>query len=792
MGNDISLSYSQSSYSKTQGGFKETHSLDGLNRTILSTFRDNTNNITRYKNSRYDAYNRTIFSSIPSTSSYEKKGNNSTYDGLGRTIFSSSPVGSSSFIYRNQNRVNITDARGYITTNYGTAYGSAGNSFSVRTDVPSSSGTIVTKLNKNKVGKLLSVSQGGKTISYGYHPTYKDYVTSEAHPSFTIYTGVDKNGNTINKRVGSSATTYYTYNTVNQLTKTNYPSGTSDVNYTYRNTGELLTAKNGVGDITYHYNSLGNMTYRSTKVDGVIYGFSYAYDSNSNLESITYPNETVNYNPNLFGEAKQVGSYASNVLYEPTGTIKSLVYGNGLTYKGIVDSTKLRLGTIEVKYGSSTKIKKSYGYDANSNVSSITDGVKSNYTVSNFQYDGAERLTRAYSGAWGGTSSFTYDLLGNIKTKVQAGTTSTYNYASTNLLSSISGSKSYTFSYDAYGNVTYNGHNYFSYNDAGQLASASGGGTSKSFAYDALGNRVKAITNGNVEVEIFNDANQLMWVKDSSGVSTQKVYLGNRIIAQKRGTAKRFLHFDALGSVVATSDSSRNLTYEHYRPFGEKVANPTGTSNDQWYTAKQFDDELDIVYMQARYYDPVIGRFYSNDPVGTMGHLNLGSIQGFNRYAYGNNNPYRYIDPTGMAPEDIDEPKSQGNTEKAIEMISDFFSGTQESADTVQTKISEGAEAIKPSRETAHAVASVTAVGLTVASVTTPCTAICGGAATAISVAQATDHAIQGKPIDAALSLLPAGAGKLTTATFKATQHVSKAEAGAIVDATLSAVQIID
>jgi uncharacterized protein RhaS with RHS repeats len=57
--------------------------------------------------------------------------------------------------------------------------------------------------------------------------------------------------------------------------------------------------------------------------------------------------------------------------------------------------------------------------------------------------------------------------------------------------------------------------------------------------------------------------------------------------------------------------------------------------------------------MQARYYDPVIGRFYSNDPVGTLGHLNTpNGIHGFNRYAYGNNNPYRYKDPTGKSSEE--------------------------------------------------------------------------------------------------------------------------------------------
>jgi uncharacterized protein RhaS with RHS repeats len=52
--------------------------------------------------------------------------------------------------------------------------------------------------------------------------------------------------------------------------------------------------------------------------------------------------------------------------------------------------------------------------------------------------------------------------------------------------------------------------------------------------------------------------------------------------------------------------------------------------------------------MQQRYYDPVIGRFYSNDPVDMLGHMQKGNpTMGFNRYAYANNNPYKYTDPDG-------------------------------------------------------------------------------------------------------------------------------------------------
>ena len=55
--------------------------------------------------------------------------------------------------------------------------------------------------------------------------------------------------------------------------------------------------------------------------------------------------------------------------------------------------------------------------------------------------------------------------------------------------------------------------------------------------------------------------------------------------------------------------------------------------------------------MQARYYDPVIGRFYSNDPVDAATFINQGNVQGFNRYTYANNNnPYKYTDPTGENP----------------------------------------------------------------------------------------------------------------------------------------------
>jgi hypothetical protein len=56
------------------------------------------------------------------------------------------------------------------------------------------------------------------------------------------------------------------------------------------------------------------------------------------------------------------------------------------------------------------------------------------------------------------------------------------------------------------------------------------------------------------------------------------------------------------------------------------------------------------MYMQVRYYDPVIGRFYSNDPVG---YVSRNPVHSFGRYTYANNNPYRYTDPDGQ--EEVDQ-----------------------------------------------------------------------------------------------------------------------------------------
>jgi RHS repeat-associated protein len=115
--------------------------------------------------------------------------------------------------------------------------------------------------------------------------------------------------------------------------------------------------------------------------------------------------------------------------------------------------------------------------------------------------------------------------------------------------------------------------------------------------------------------------------------------------------AVTYYHNDIAGSpVVATDAAGQVIWRESYRPYGERLTNALASvDNKVWFTSRRQDVETGLVYMGARYYDPVMGRFISRDPVEFDG----ANIHSHNRYAYANNNPYRYVDPTGAAGESI-------------------------------------------------------------------------------------------------------------------------------------------
>jgi len=109
-----------------------------------------------------------------------------------------------------------------------------------------------------------------------------------------------------------------------------------------------------------------------------------------------------------------------------------------------------------------------------------------------------------------------------------------------------------------------------------------------------------------------------------------------------------YYHTDSLGSPVAGTDANGALLWkEDYKPYGERIRKQVESEkNTRWYTGHPEDKETGLTYAGARFYDSVTGRFLAIDPVGFNGSINM-----FNRYAYANNNPYKYLDPDGRIAE---------------------------------------------------------------------------------------------------------------------------------------------
>jgi RHS repeat-associated protein len=96
---------------------------------------------------------------------------------------------------------------------------------------------------------------------------------------------------------------------------------------------------------------------------------------------------------------------------------------------------------------------------------------------------------------------------------------------------------------------------------------------------------------------------------------------------------------NALGSNIVLTDDDQNVIVRYeYDVFGA-IRSEVGTSdNPRKFTGKEYESDVRLYYFAARYYDPYIGRFITRDPAG----------DGLNWYIYTENNPLKYIDPSGM------------------------------------------------------------------------------------------------------------------------------------------------
>lgn len=171
-----------------------------------------------------------------------------------------------------------------------------------------------------------------------------------------------------------------------------------------------------------------------------------------------------------------------------------------------------------------------------------------------------------------------------------------------------------------------------------------------SYGYDGHGRRtLVSYTSGANRLQVYTQDGRLVLTQDSAQGRTEHLYLGSQLIGEVHSASgASYLHTDALGSPVATTQASGAiLSRTRYEPYGGVAA---GTNPKvHGYTGHAQDADTGLVYMQQRYYEPVIGRFLSVDPV--VANTKDGGL--FNRYNYASNSPYKYKDPTGRIAETV-------------------------------------------------------------------------------------------------------------------------------------------
>jgi len=138
-----------------------------------------------------------------------------------------------------------------------------------------------------------------------------------------------------------------------------------------------------------------------------------------------------------------------------------------------------------------------------------------------------------------------------------------------------------------------------------------------------------------------------------NGVVTKYYYAGGQRIAMRTGSALTYLLGDHLGSTSITTDSAGvKISELRYKPWGEvhyswtntPVTTPSYTLSKYTFTGQYSDSYINLLDYGSRRYDPELGRFIQPDsivPVASQG------VQAYDRYAYVNNNPVRYTDPSG-------------------------------------------------------------------------------------------------------------------------------------------------
>jgi len=198
-----------------------------------------------------------------------------------------------------------------------------------------------------------------------------------------------------------------------------------------------------------------------------------------------------------------------------------------------------------------------------------------------------------------------------------------------------------SYTWDPNGNLLNDGTSTYTYNYANRLSGVTQDGVTYSYAYNGMGDRLRQNVDGsttNYTLDLNAGLTQVL------ADSTHSYLYGRGRIAQVSAGVPQYFLGDALGSVRQVADSTgADVLTRSYQPYGEVLNQYGGAATSYGFTGEWTDSYINLIYLRARHYDPVLGRFLTKDTW-------KGSIlqpMSLNYYNYGGGNPILRRDPSG-------------------------------------------------------------------------------------------------------------------------------------------------
>ncbi|MGK3998677.1 RHS repeat-associated core domain-containing protein [Sorangium sp. So ce1024] len=462
--------------------------------------------------------------------------------------------------------------------------------------------------------------------------------------------------------------------------------------------GELHALASPDGEKTYGYTRLGQLETITLRIDGeaALLEARLGYDDLGRIDTVTYPTPAgaapfvVAHDRDAHGHVLAVRDSGTKLAYwrlsdvDDAGRFREEVFGNGAVTTRSYHADKQRLGRVVTRSGVAEVQDLDYGYDDLLNLTRRTDALQPRNTTERFRYDPLQRLTCAYFSEVESVSApcalrYDYHANGNLAFKSDIGALS---YDDPLHPHAVTGAGTGSFAYDAVGNqIARPGGTTVRYTPFDLPERITQGASTVTFAYDGDQRRIRKTT-PEKETIYFGELYERVTDAASGTVAHRyHVHSPERVVAiVTRGGADdgtRYVHVDHLGSIdVLTDEDGDVIERRSYDPFGQR-RNPVwgepapasfASKTTQGFTGHESDDELGLVNMKGRIYDPRIGRFLTTDPIVSLPFFG----QSWNPYSYVLNNPLVYVDPVGfqqVLPEDENRSPLPSGADLRLEVL---------------------------------------------------------------------------------------------------------------------------